>query len=198
MALRAKKELAPIINLTKPSKKSDSSKLEIEGHEALVVRMRQRHMQIESLEAEQKIDEVELLEDVRASRLEAEEEGQFYKVILVNSADGVPAKVIFKNMFKQIDVAHEDELRRHLKNGYDPLFEVRYNVKLRDNTSVSRLRELLGPNCDLLFEITPYISPKKDAMERRAQMRPVLDKKTNAVLDSVFEQAQYKPQLSLK
>lgn len=204
MAASAKKvELAPVINLTKPNKgstKGGSPKLEIKGLEAVVARMRQRHMQIESMTTEQKLDETGMLTTVKEQRLSSEEAGQFYKVVLVDSADGIPAKVIFKNMYSKIDVSHEPELREHLKNGYDPLFEVRYDVKLRDNGNATyeKLKQLLGTNFELLFEVTPFISPKDEFMERRAQMRPMLDKKVNQVLDTVVEQAQYKPQVSFK
>ena len=191
--------LAPIINLTSPNKKSNKSpNLDIEGHGERVVRMRKRHAQIESLKTEQELDKDELMEAVKSSRLEAEEEGEFYRIALVKSADDTPAKVIFKNMFKQIDIGHESELRKYLKKGYDPLFETRYSVKLRNNKSVERLRELLGNDLDLLFEVTPFVSPVDDFMEKRAQLRPTLDKKVNATVDNVTDQAQYQPQINLK
>ena len=204
MAQTAKKtELAPVINLTKPNKSSTtggSPKLEIKGLEAVVARMRQRHMQIESAQTEQKLDEEQMLGAVKAQRLTSEEAGHFYKTIVVDSADGIPAKIIFKNMFKQIDTCHETELREHLKKGYDPLFETKYEVKLRDNSAATyeKLQQLLGNNLTLLFEVTPFIAPKDSFMEKRAQMRPLLDKKVNTVLDSVVDQAQYKAQVSLK
>ena len=195
--------LAPVICLTKPNRgstKGGSPKLEIRGLEEMVARLRQRHMQIESLETEQAIDEDQLLTKVKDERLTAEMAGDFYKSVLVDSADGVPAKVVFKNMFKQIDCCHEPELREHLKKSYDPLFEVRYSMKLRDNgkASYDKLKQLLGNNLELLFDVTPFVSPVENFLEKRAQMRPLLDKKVNAVLDSVTEQAIYKPSISYK
>jgi len=201
--MSAATKLAPVISLTKPNRgstKGGAPKLEIKGLEADVAKMRQRHMQIESLETEQALDEEKLLTTVKEQRLSSEVEGQFYKNVLVDSADGIPAKIVFKNMFKQIDCCHEPELREHLKKCYDQLFEVRYSVKLRENNAVTyeKLKQLLGSNLELLFEVTPFISPRDEFMEKRSQMRGLLDKKTNAVLDSVTEQAQYKPSVNFK
>lgn len=191
----------PVIQLTKPSKKTSGGqtpKLEVEGFEQKVVVMRQRLAQIESLEAQQKLDEEEVLGKVKAERVEAEASGELYKTALINSADGVPAKVQFKNQFKQISTEHEGDLRTYLKNVYDTLFSTRHEVKLRDGVSIERLREVLGDKIDVLFDVTPYIGVCPDFMEKRAALRRSLDKKTNAVLDSVVEQAQYKPSITLK
>ena len=71
-------------------------------------------------------------------------------------------------------------------------------MKLRDGVSIDQLKELLGDKLGLLFDVTPYIGVTSDFMEKRAALRRNLDKKTNAVLDSITEQAQYRPSISLK
>jgi hypothetical protein len=191
----------PVIQLTKPAKKGASGKtpkLEVGGLENKVVEMRKRLADIESLEAQQKLDEEDVLTKVKGKRLAAEADGDLYKTALVNSGDGVPAKVTFKNQFKQISTEHEEALRTHLKTTYDTLFTTRHDVKLRDGVSIDQLKELLGDKLGLLFDVTPYIGVTSDFMEKRAALRRNLDKKTNAVLDSITEQAQYRPSISLK
>jgi len=190
-----------VIQLTKPAKKGatgQTPKLEVTGLEPQIAAMRQRLGQIESLKAQQAIDEKMVLDKVKVERVAAEADGDLYKTALVNSADGVPAKVTFKNQFKQISTEHEGDLRTALKTAYDALFTTKHEVKLRDGVTIEQLKAALGDKLGLLFDVTPYIAPQSDFMEKRAALRRTLDKNTNKTLDSVTDQAQYCPSMSLK
>ena len=196
--MATKKSTVPNIVLTSPTKKKKGKdKLEVEGFEQLVVDMRQRNQEMESLKAEQALDNNNLTERVKELRIEAEKSGTVYTVALVHSADDVPAKVVFKNQFRPIDESHRPELKRHLGKTYDALFDEVEVATLRDD-KLQELEKLLGNRFDEFFDKSTHIKPKKDYMERRGELRKTLSTKVNALLDMLIEQVQYKPQLTLK
>jgi hypothetical protein len=188
------------IQLTKPNKKTNGRKpkLEITGHTKLVQGIRRRNQKIESLQAENEIDKQTLIGVCKDERRDAEKDGDLFKTCLVSAGKQPPAKVTFTNKYKQIDTSHEEQLREALDGSYDSLFETKHTIKLRNPSDFARLKELLGDELFRLLEVTPFIAPKQDFMERRAQMRPTLSEQTNDVLDTITDQAQFNPIVSVK
>jgi len=184
--------------LSTKTKSKEVPKLSVKGLEKLAASMRKRNSEIESLSAEQKLDEKTVIDLVKVERIGAEKKGAFYKTCLVESEDNFPVKVTFNNKFQKIQTQHEPELRKVLGKLFDDLYVMRTDVKLRETTSVEVLKQILGDKFDALFETDVSICHRDEFMENRAKLRLSLDDKTNTVIDMLTDQVQAKPSVSFK
>jgi hypothetical protein len=190
------------LNLTGPAKKSKngkSPKLEVQGHEQRIKKMRQLNQIIESAKVEYDQEKEVVVKDVQLKFIESERNGDAIKTALVDSADGVPAKVTRTNKAKQISTSFEQPLVELLgEQVFRTLFDTHYDLKLREGASFETLKQLLGEKLLSLLEITPYLATKSDYIERRAQLRPVVSENANVMLDQVSSQCLYAPMVSVK
>ena len=190
-----KQEAIPTIDLvTKPT----DTKLRVKGLEVLASTMRQRACQIEMMQLEQKQDRVKLLEEVDKQRLDSEKSGKFFKSCVVECQDEMPAKVVYMNKFSKVDGEHEPALRNALGKLFDQLYIVEQRVSLREDVNVEYIKYLLGDKFDMLFGVKTQINHSDNFMEKRANLRPSLDNKTNDFIDGLVSQVQCEASLYLK
>lgn len=189
--------------LTKPTGASTSKgeKLVLTGHEAVASRLRERAQQIDTLEAEQKIESAEIIAAAKILRREAEATGAFTKTVAVATEEGSPISLVFADKYSDVDVAHEPALRAALGASYDTCFRRQAKVKARGDLTVEKLQALLGDKFGAFctaFDVTEYLTPVDGFMETRANMRRGMSNELNAAVDQVVDQVQYKPSVRLK
>ena len=203
----AKRSPAPVMPsfvLTKPGSEasSKSDKLAVTGFEMQAARVRELQMEIDSLETDLKTEKTELIEGVGAIRKASELAGDFHKTCSVASADEQAVLVIFQDKYSKIDTKHEPALRTHLSDSkYNELFRRGADIKLRSNTSLDALKALLGDKFEAfsnLVEVTEYLAPEREFMEKRATLRSSMTAEQNVAVDMVIDQCQYAPQVKVK
>lgn len=197
--------IVPTLILTKPTKGTAGTKkkdkLSVTGLEKIAAKLRERAQQMESLEAEQKVDKAQVVELCRKERRDAEVAGDFHTTCLVESDDGKPVQVVFVNKFTKVDVAHEPALKQALNGQFDTLFRKGVEVKVKDDVTLEKLREVLGNKFDALMALvdaTEYLSLDREFMSKRAALRPALDAATNATIDGISDQCQQAPMVKTK
>ena len=197
MATKKSKEVVvPVLSVKKGN---EVPKLSVSGMEKVAARLRARAKEIEQLETEQKQEEKVMLEVVKSERIEAEKQGQFFKCCLVVSEDEQPVKVQFVNKFSKISTDNEPVLRDCLGELFDELYVPQVSVKVRDDISAGKLKEVLGEEKYLaLFVEEKFISHRDEFMENRARLRLSLNEKTNSLIDQLVSQCAQKPSVSYK
>lgn len=194
---------APLI-LTKPSKAAGGKKkekLSITGFEKTAAQMRARQEQIDSLVAEQDSDKAKVIEVCKKERRDAEVAGDFFSTCLLESDDGKPVQVAFQNKFSKVDVAHEDALRSAMNGQYETLFRRGVEISVKDGVTLDKLQKALGDRFDALaalVDLSEFLVLDRDFMSKRAALRPALDAATNATIDQITDQTQYKPSIRTK
>lgn len=195
----------PALVLTKPNKGTAGTKkkdkLHVEGLEETAAKVRERAEKIESLEAEQKVDKAKIVEVCKKERRDAEVSGDFHTTCLVESDDGKPVQVVFTNKFSKVDVTHESALKQALNGQFDTLFRKGVDVAMKDGITFEKLQKVLGDKFDAfaaLCDLTEYLSPDRDFMQKRAALRPALDAATNSQIDAISDQTQYTPMVKTK
>ncbi len=181
------------------TKSNKSQTATITGFEDVVKNMRQREKLAEQLQTENANDKTNIVTYCKEQQRVFEKQGYVVKSMQVASADGQPAKVTFAERYGKANAVHEDQIRAALGDvAYDAMFETVYEVKLRDQSSYTRLKQLLGDELIKLLEVTPSLKPKPEFMARRAQVRQQLSEQGSQALDSVVDQLQANPSFSLK
>jgi hypothetical protein len=190
----AKKE----IQLKTLNGKSETEKYEVTGFEALIPEIRKVDKEIEALDGKREAMRDAMMNRIRDIKLTEEEKGILYKTFIVNSADGIPATVLFKNSFSKLDVENEAVMRKMLGDLFDTLYTKESSMQLRKGVDLDALRKALGPLAETYFEKKEYIAFAKDFMEQRLPIRKTADKKVNAQIDKWASDCQAKPDLRLK
>ena len=198
----------PVFNipatLAKPSKAKSkgANKLTLPGFEDIAQRVKDRARQIESLEAEQALETVDLIEEARALRVAEECEGNFAKTVEVPCLDGdKPVQVVFSDRYKQIDPEHEPLLRAVLGERFTGTMKLAATAKPRGDLTVEKLQAVLGDKyaafCTL-FEVSEHYTPCASFMEVRSHLRPTLAPAVNKALDEIVDLTQFKPSIKTK
>jgi len=173
-------------------------KYDLTGFEDMVPEFRKIDEEMEKLNSKREELRGMIMDRVRAIKQEEEERGILYKTFLVASSDGVPATVMFKNVFSKLDVENETIMRKVLGNTFSELFKKDKSMSLKKSASLDALREALGDKADVFFETKEFIAFEKDFMEKRAALRKELKPAVNAQLDKWATDSQAKPDLRLK
>jgi len=173
-------------------------KYEVSDLKAVVPEIRKIDEEMKELSKKREALHDMIMDRVRAIRQDEEERGILYKTFIVDSTDGVPATVMFKNVFSKLDVENEPVMRKVLGDVFDTLFKKDENMVLRKTASLDALREALGDKAEVFFETKEFISFEKDFMEKRAAIRKNLKPNVNAQLDKWMADNQAKPDLRLK
>jgi len=173
-------------------------KYSLTGFEAMIPEIRKIDEEMESLNKKREEMRDMMMDRVRAIKQEEEERGILYKTFLVASADGIPATVMFKNVFSKLDVENEPVMRKVLGNTFSELFRKDKSMVLKKTASLDALREALGDKADVFFETKEFIAFEKDFMEKRAALRKDLKPNINAQLDKWATDSQAKPDLRMK
>jgi hypothetical protein len=192
------------LTLTKPespTEKKKSSQLIITGHETTVAKMRADQKLLDSLTDSLQEQKTDLRAAVGKVRLREEKRGRFHKTVILPSADGEDAKVIFQNKFNKIDVKHEGALKKALNGHASKLINRRFELKVKPETTLKALKAALGDKFEALsslIDVHEFLAISGEFMETRAQLRPNLTAEENAACDAITEQCQQPPQVRLK
>jgi len=191
----AKKQL----NKSNGKSSKEVEKFPVTGFEKKVPELREIDKQIQELsERRNKIKE-EILDKVVKNRRHWEKKGKFYKSFIIQSADGVDATVLFKNIFSKVDPEQEPEMRKHLTDAiFDELYEVTEITALKPKPKWDELKLILGKRVDDFIQTSKHISHRKDFMEKRAELRDKVSIEINKTLDEYTESVQASPDLRLK
>jgi len=178
--------------------KSHVEKFEVTGFENLVPEIRKLDGEMDKLQQKRQDMRNILMNRVREIKKVEEGKGLLYKTFVIQSEDGVPANILFKNSFSKLDSENEDAMVDVLGNTFHELFERNEVVVLKKNVNMDDVRKALGKNFDVFFEEKKFISFVKDFMERHMSMRRHLPKKINAMLDKWASENQASPDLRMK
>lgn len=190
--------------LTKPAAKKKggrTDKLVIDTQKKRVARMRARAQEIASLAGEQAIDEEKLRAVCTRRRMEAEIEGAFFKSCLVESADGSPALVTFKDAYGKVAVEHEEALSAVLGDLYPTFVKRKVSASVAADFTLDELKDAFGDKFPLLnkfFKLEEALYFSGSLMETRAALRTNARKANMDTLDKIVEKVQHKPSISLK
>ena len=124
--------------------------------------------------------------------------GLLYKTYLIKSNDGVPAQVIYKNMYSKLDATNEKVVRGVMGAYFDEFFFVENTQIMKKNADFSRLKTLLGDKYNDFFDDKSVLAFAKNFMEKRASLHTKLTKDIKAQLDNWTKEYQAKPDLRLK
>lgn len=175
--------------------KSKTEKYTVKGLEAVVPEVRKIDEQMLKLQEHRQSMKSMILNKVMPLKQKEEKAGRLYKTFVVESDDGVPAQVVFKNAFSKIPVENLEQMRKELGNNFDELYEVTRTIAPRRGVNWDKLKKLLGSKFNDYFAETEVITHKKDFMERRAELREHVNKRTNDVLDQYTKDCQATPDL---
>lgn len=173
-------------------------KMEVPGFESLVPQIRKLDEQMEELANKRDMMKALIINTVRDMKQKAEVNGSLYKSFTILSEDGQNATILYKNQFSKLDPENEESMRKTLKDSFETLFENAEDVTFKKNADTDVLRKLLGDKFEQFFSTKKYIKFCKDFMERRASLRPNLNKSTNALLDKWTSDNQASPDLRMK
>lgn len=177
------------------SKKSKTQKYTVTSLKAVVPEVRKIDENIVKLQENRKLIKTMILNTVIPIKKKEEKEGRLYKTFIVESNDGEPATVLFKNAFKNIPAHNEDKMREELGEYFDDLYEVKVNISLIPTVKWDDLKKALGNKFYDFFQETHSIAHKSDFMERRAEIRDKANRRTNDVLDTYTKECQASPDL---
>lgn len=195
--------VAPAIVLTPPTKAKSkkAEKLEMKGFEKDVARLRALQREIESNTADFKAGRKKLVRAAKDFRLQAEQSGSFHKTLILPSEDNNPALMCFQDKYSEINVIHEDVLREGLGEHYDFLIQKGVNINVKSGTTLQELKSALGEEAFTklknFIEVTEYLKPVPDFMERKASLSQQLSVQTKQVLEAIIDQVQYDPSFKL-
>jgi hypothetical protein len=178
--------------------KKEKPKLVIKGYAATVKKIRRRMLRIAEMEEANRADKRLLISECREKRIESEKEGQFFKNCLVDGGNQDPIRITFTNKFRKIDPIHKEKLKYVIGDKFDDLFEIESKITVTDQDKISELKKILGSRFEELLDVTTSITTKKDFMEKRARLRPLMDKSTNEDLDELIQELQHQPLFSTK
>lgn len=181
-------------------------KLRVTGCERLVRKLRSTHKEITGLQEQHNQAKEELLEKVKARRLEAEQEGAFYKTCTVSGGieQGVPQDdimVCFTDSFRDVPAEHEKLMQDAFGKQYNQFFAKQAAVKTTKVSKTAReIQEAVGDRAfralqDMGFEFKDVIKTKAGLMEARARLRSDLTRTVNDRLDVVQANLQKAPQV---
>lgn len=193
----------PKLILTAPpsAEKKAAEKLAITGYEDDAAAIRKKLLKLDALTTEVKELKAELIEAVTQERLDAEIAGNFHKTCAVDSTDGHPVLVIFQDKYSKISTEHEEALRAHLNSHYETLITRDYEVKVKKATTLDALKTALGNKWDAfaaLVDVTEFLKPSNDFMQKRAELRSTMTKAENKAVDAIVEQCRNAPQVKVK
>ena len=192
------KTTTKVKSLNLDSSKSKTEKYTVSSLKAVVPQIRTLDGQMEKLVEQRDLMKKMILNTVKPLKEKEERAGHLYKTFIIESDDGVPATVLFKNAFSKIPADNEPEMRKNLGEHFDELYEVTTQIALRRNVKWEDLRKVLGSKFDDFFGETKIISHKSDFMERRAELRGAAPKKVNDALDVYTKDCQATPDLRMK
>lgn len=178
--------------------KSEVEKYKLAGFEDLVVELRKRTKKIAELQEAQQADVSVVMNFVRTAKLKQEKEGRLYKTFVLESSDGVPAQIIFKNAFSKLPAENEEKMRELIGDVFDRLYDKQTTSKIKPKADMEELRKILGERVGEFFKDDEVIVHQKEFMEKRAQLRKDCNAKVNKAIDDFTEQCQAKPDLRLK
>ena len=175
--------------------KSKTEKYTVKGLEKVVPQIREIDVDMVKLQKQRQVMKDMILNTVRPIKEKEERTGRLYKTFIIESNDGLAATVLYKNAFSKIPASNEEQMRKELKDHFDELYDVTTQIAPRRGINWDKLKTLLGDKFEDYFGETKIISHKKDFMERRAEMRSEVNKRTNDVLDQYTKDCQATPDL---
>jgi len=178
-------------------------KLIIEGLESLAKNMQERTRKIDELQQQQNQDKEILIQHIEQEKTKQENNGILFKTFLVNVGDDSnPGKVIYKNLFKKFSEQQQKKIKKFIpKKIYNILFKKKYELKLKNDSSITELKNILGDSFEKFFEEKSYITIQDEFMEKRFSLGNEIDL-TNEdifnVLYNMMNEVQYSPSISFK
>jgi hypothetical protein len=173
-------------------------KFEVQGLEDIPTQIRELDREMEKLSESRDSMRTLIMNHVSPLMKENVTKGLLYKTYLIMSRDGVPAQVIYKNMFSKLDTSNEKVMREVLGPHFDEFFGVETSPAMKKNADLTRLKTLLGDKYSDFFEDKSTIGFAKDFMEKRATLHSKLTKNIRDQLDGWIKEYQAKPDLRMK
>jgi len=173
-------------------------KYEVTGLEDIPGQIRELDQKISELNEARESMRTMIMNYVAPIMKENTTKGLLYKTYLIASRDGVPAQVIYKNMFSKLDITNEKVIREVMGVYFEEFFLVETAQMMKNNVDVNRLKTILGDRYNDFFEDKSVVSFAKDFMEKRATLHPKLTKEIKAQLDNWTKDYQSKPDLRMK
>jgi hypothetical protein len=181
------------------AKKSNKvEKFEVTGFEEKIARARRLQAEIEAKQAEIQEIRSDVTTKCDMYRKTWEKKGKFYKTFSINSADGTPASVVFKNQFSNIDISSEQEMRIVLGDTFNELYEIKKTVALNRGYDSEMMKKLLGSRYHEFFTEQEVIVNRGGFLEKRAELRAGMEAKLNKKLDEYSSSMQAVPEFRLK
>jgi hypothetical protein len=195
-------KVIPIKQLTLTGPKKAKAKLTLEGEEELASVIRSRQREIESLEAEQKIDKARLTELAASVRNGALRRGSAVATVHCSAgSDSDPVKVVFTDRYSKIDVAYREPLQEVLGDAYERYLVERCTIALRDSLSVPDLSALLGVRAleklQTVCDINEHLECVPKLSTVYAADRSLSDEQCDAI-DDLRSQCAYTPSVRTK
>ena len=182
-----------------PKEKKQVEKPKIKGFEALVATVRKQVTQIEEIQKQIKAAKEIVLNSVRLKRDESEREGKLFKTFIIESEDGEPGIVQYKNQYKKLPIDNLAKMHEALSAGvFDRLYEVVETISFKKDSDLELLQKLLGERFWDFFEKEITINHQSDFMEKRMAIRSELNTQQNRAVDDYTSQTQSKPDLRVK
>ena len=147
--------------------------------------------QIESLSAQLKLYEADVIEAARTSKKEAEEENNFVKTIDVQGDQG-KLQIQFKDVYSKMDITMRDPLKQIFGSKYAIMFTEETNHTLRPE-KVEALKEILGDRFADFFVTDESVKPSKEFQYNHFTMRKSLKADQLATVQKVLDACQSKP-----
>lgn len=177
------------------SSKSKIEKYTVKGLEGVVPQIRKIDNDMAKMQEHRKAMKNMIINKVMPIKEKEEKAGRLYKTFIIESDDGAPATVLYKNAFSKIPISNEEQMRKELGDYFNELYEITTQIAPRRGINWDKLRKVLDDKFDDFFGETRIIAHKKDFMERRAELRGEANKRVNDVLEQYTKDCQASPDL---
>lgn len=177
------------------SSKSKTEKYTVKGLEGVVPQIRKIDNDMAKMQEHRKAMKNMIINKVMPIKEKEEKAGRLYKTFIIESDDGAPATVLYKNAFSKIPISNEEQMRKELGDYFNELYEITTQIAPRRGINWDKLRKVLDDKFDDFFGETRIIAHKKDFMERRAELRGEANKRVNDVLEQYTKDCQASPDL---
>jgi hypothetical protein len=148
--------------------------------------------QIESLTAQLKLYETDVVEAARVSKKEAENDNNFVKTIDVRGQE-LKLQIQFKDAYSKMDIAMRDPLKQIFGTAkYDIMFTEETIHTLRPE-KIESLKELLGERFDDFFVTDESVKPSKEFQFNYFSMKDSLRAEQSATVQKVLDACQSNP-----
>lgn len=148
--------------------------------------------QIESLTAQLKLYETDVVEAARSSKKDAEKENNFVKTIDVQGDQG-KLQIQFKDAYSKMDIAMRDPLTQIFgATKYAIMFTEETIHTLRPE-KIESLKTLLGERFDDFFVTDESVKPSKEFQYNYFTMKDSLKPEQSATIQKVLDACQSNP-----